>query len=87
MSIIDTKPKADLAVSAPILLGRAQRKSGVWMVVTQAALVLTVRLQQSLMSSSAFYLLAETFDPAEHTSTLQQFFRTLQHDFPNLLYQ
>lgn len=43
------------------------------MVVTQAALVLTVRLQQSLMSSSAFYLLAETFDPAEHTSTLQVF--------------
>lgn len=70
--------KADLAVSTPILLGRALRKSGAFMLVTQAALVLTVRLQQSLMSSSTFYLpvLAETFDPAEHASTLPQFSRT-----------
>lgn len=50
------------------------RESHLSMLVTQ--LLLAGKLQESLVSGSAFYLLAKTFDPAERTSRLQQVFRT-----------
>lgn len=73
MSIIDTDRVKLISLSARHLVGPSPEEGWcVCITVTQA----TVRLQQSLMSSSTFYLLAETFDLAEHTSTLPQFIKT-----------
>lgn len=69
MSVIDTERVTLISPSAhPSCWVEPRDVLCVCVVVTQAALVLTVRLQQSLMSSSEFYLVAGTFDPAEHTS-------------------